>query len=509
VTFDSGPATEDTGFTVAVGPDGNPVVAGTSCAPDSFTACDFRTIKYDGATGAVLWSVVFNSGGSINDLNFAVGIGADGHPVVGGRTCSGPGYFDACDFRTIKYDGGTGDILWNVTFNSGGGNFDQVIAIAIGPDGHPVIAGSSSPSAFSSDSDFRTMKLDGMTGAVQWNVTFAGPGDFHEGHGVAMGPDGDPVVVGISCDLYPTCDFRTIKYLIQQETLPGAGVDVALNGGSGVADGVSVTYATVTTAGSTTLTAGATGPTPPAGFSLGSPPIYYDVATTAGVTGPIEVCINYTNRSVPPPESDLKLFHFEGGTWVDRTSSLEITNNIICASLSSLSLLAIGGPSEGVLTSLAPAKVWIGLKNSDDVGIRFDLRAEVYRNTTELVGAGQINSVPGGSSGFNNAKLNTIPLTLFGPVEMPTGSQLNIQLFVRNACTGSGKNSGGARLWFNDSAANSHFDATIGSPATYFLWDGFALATTPGPGPKKPVDVAAGAQCSPFKPFGTWSITLP
>jgi hypothetical protein len=42
----------------------------------------------------------------------------------------------------------------------------------------------------------------------------------------------------------------------------------------------------------------------------------------------------------------------------------------------------------------------VGLKNSDDVGIRFDLRAEVYRNGTQLAGSGEVASVPGGSSGF-------------------------------------------------------------------------------------------------------------
>jgi len=86
---------------------------------------------------------------------------------------------------------------------------------------------------------------------------------------------------------------------------------------------------------------------------------------------------------------------------------------------------------------------------------------------------------------------------------------LSVKLFVRNACSGSGKNSGTARLWFNDSAANSRFAATIGSPKTYFLRDAFALATSPGPGPKKTIDVLAGAKCSPYKTFGTWSTTLP
>src|SRR5439155_16923518 len=87
---------------------------------------------------------------------------------------------------------------------------------------------------------------------------------------------------------------------------------------------------------------------------------------------------------------------------------------------------------------------------------------------------------------------------------------ISIKLYARNACTGIGNNSGAARLWFNDSEANSRFDATIGgNPRTYFLRDAFALATSPGPGPKKTADVAAGAKCSPYKTFGTWSTTLP
>jgi uncharacterized delta-60 repeat protein len=166
---------------------------------------------------------------------------------------------------------------------------------------------------------------------------------------------------------------------------------------------------------------------------------------------------------------------------------------------------------EGVanrLTSLNPARIWVGLKNSDDVGVRFDLLAEVRKDGV-LVGSGQLNSVAAGSSGFNNAKLDTIPFSSFSPVDVPAGSQLSLKLSVRNACSGSRHNSGVARLWFNDSVANSRFGATIGATTSdYFLRDGFLLAPTAGPGPKKTVDVQAGAKCSPFKPFGTWSITL-
>lgn len=168
-----------------------------------------------------------------------------------------------------------------------------------------------------------------------------------------------------------------------------------------------------------------------------------------------------------------------------------------------------GPPQSRALTALGPAMLWIGLSNSDDVGIRFDLMTVVKKNGIQ-VGAGQLNSVRGGSSGFNNARLSPIPLSLTsGQVGVSSGDLLSIEVSIRNACTGSGKNSGSARLWFNDAGANSRFGATIGSVDQYHLRDGGALTTTVGTGPRKSVDTAAGARCSPFKSVGTWGINLP
>lgn len=138
----------------------------------------------------------------------------------------------------------------------------------------------------------------------------------------------------------------------------------------------------------------------------------------------------------------------------------------------------VSGPA---LCSLSPAKIWVGLKNSDDVGTKFDLRAEIYKGSS-LIGSGQLNSVAGGSSGFNNAKLASIPLTLFAPVGWPTGSTLGIKLYVRNTCSGSTHNSGTARLWYDAAAANTQFGATIGSASnTYFLLKGSRWGLFPGP----------------------------
>ncbi|MEK6287136.1 MAG: FG-GAP-like repeat-containing protein [Acidobacteriota bacterium] len=158
------------------------------------------------------------------------------------------------------------------------------------------------------------------------------------------------------------------------------------------------------------------------------------------------------------------------------------------------------------LTALGPAKVWIGLKNSDDVGTKFDLLAEVLRNGS-VIGSGQLNDVPGGSSGFNNAILDTINLALSSQANLCAGDTLGLRLSVRIAAS-SGHRSGTARLWYDDAAATSRFNATIsGTPGDLFLANAFSLGTSAGRGPKKTIDVtvdrAAGG--NPFKPFGTWT----
>ncbi len=166
------------------------------------------------------------------------------------------------------------------------------------------------------------------------------------------------------------------------------------------------------------------------------------------------------------------------------------------------------------LTVLGPANVWLGLKNSDDVGTNFDVLAEVLRNGI-VVGEGQLDGVSGGSGGFNNAILRIISLVLPSATNLGSGDTLGLRLSVRIAVGVSGHRSGTARLWFNDAAANSRFNATIGGvTSNYYLVRATAstldLASSPGLGPKKTVDVfvdrAVGG--NPFKPLGTWTLVL-
>jgi hypothetical protein len=160
--------------------------------------------------------------------------------------------------------------------------------------------------------------------------------------------------------------------------------------------------------------------------------------------------------------------------------------------------------------------MWVGSDAGRYDGIRFDLRAMIYLKRS-LIGSGQLNSVPGGAKNFNKAILDAIPLTLTAPVPVSSGDVLSIQVLVRNACSGSGRSSGKARLWYNGRAidsgpakdAGSRFDATIGeSSRDYFLRKGFLLRTTAASS-RTSIETQVGTRCGPFRPFGTWSTSLP
>jgi len=165
-------------------------------------------------------------------------------------------------------------------------------------------------------------------------------------------------------------------------------------------------------------------------------------------------------------------------------------------------------PCGSQLTGVGPAKVWIGLKNSDDVGTRFDLLAEVLKNGS-VITSSQLNNQPGGGSGFNNAILRTLPMVMNAPVALDSGDIVSVRLSVRVAV--AGHRSGTARIWFAESAANSQVIVTVDdAPTPYFLAAPYLLQTQPppvSPGLRKTVDVFVDRAVAnnPFKPFGTWS----
>jgi YVTN family beta-propeller protein len=127
----------------------------------------------------------------------------------------------------------------------------------------------------------------------------------------------------------------------------GPPVNVApIDGASGMAP-VSLTFpsGSITTGGITSLTIQSSGPQPPSGFQLGTPPVYYYIQTTAVFTGNVTICI-----TSPSVTGTSQLFHFGSGGTVNIPSTVNGTT--ICGMTTSFSPFAIAQPAGKISTSL-------------------------------------------------------------------------------------------------------------------------------------------------------------
>ena len=60
------------------------------------------------------------------------------------------------------------------------------------------------------------------------------------------------------------------------------------------------------------------------------------------------------------------------------------------------------------LTALSDLHVWLGLKNSDDQGTFFDLRAELWKNNKTVIAAGETKNIQGVTRNPSQAKEVTV-----------------------------------------------------------------------------------------------------
>jgi uncharacterized repeat protein (TIGR01451 family) len=109
---------------------------------------------------------------------------------------------------------------------------------------------------------------------------------------------------------------------------------------------------------------------------------------------------------------------------------------------------------------------WLGLKNSDDQGTQFDLRAEVWKNGLELVAAGETSCIKGLVRDPANAKETAVALDVFTPVTFNgVTDSLSLKALARigTHCSGpSHAAATGLRFYFDGAARPSGFSLTPG-----------------------------------------------
>lgn len=128
---------------------------------------DIYTAKYNGATGALLWDKIFDSGDGNTDVATATGIIVDesGEVYVTGYTATAGNY----DFRTIKYNKQNGNQLWQRSFNGVANKSDRTVGIGTSPvDKRVYVAGwSDKTTPLDAGTDTNTMPpLDGGEAAA-------------------------------------------------------------------------------------------------------------------------------------------------------------------------------------------------------------------------------------------------------------------------------------------------------------------------------------------------------
>jgi len=94
-------------------------------------------------------------------------------------------------------------------------------------------------------------------------------------------------------------------------------------------------------------------------LQLGDDPTYYDITTTATYEGLIVICISFSEVNYSGPPELLRLYHYDGSSWVDCTTLVDTENQIICGEVTSLSAFAVLLPEEPTLQNLVDALAYI------------------------------------------------------------------------------------------------------------------------------------------------------
>ena len=147
---------------------------------------------------------------------------------------------------------------------------------------------------------------------------------------VAEGPD--PIIAWV--------DGRTDRnvYASVAGNTP-IGSNVALTFDQPGGGSLTLTFDNVTTSGGTTVASSGACSSLPGTFQLANGACL-EIHTDATFTGSVQLCFTYDDTSLPGPEADLRLMHFDGG-WNDITTYQDTFLNTLCGTVTSLSPFAL------------------------------------------------------------------------------------------------------------------------------------------------------------------------
>jgi len=164
------------------------------------------------------------------------------------------------------------------------------------------------------------------------------------------------------------------------------------------------------------------------------------------------------------------------------------------------------------LATLAPVKVWLGLKNSDDQGTYFDLRVDLLKNGV-IVATGETRNIQGITRNPCQAKEASVTFGSISDHGLNSGDVLSLRILTKVTAARGHSNATGLRLYYDGKSTPSRFGMEIApdpikdyylhsNRAGYFLDNAFPTARD-----EKYKD-SPSLNRTTYKEIGTWSYTV-
>ena len=171
---------------------------------------DYSSQKYD-SSGKLVWDVQYDDRRNGNDEIRAIALDNAGFVYITGRSEDSLTNNDVkhYDYYTIKYNPGTGKVVWSARYDNNIKGADEATAIAVDPAGNVYVTGRSYGGA--TGFDYATIMYS-SSGIQQWARRYDNIKGDDEATAIAVDAGGNVYVTGRSKGSGTDFDSLTIKY---------------------------------------------------------------------------------------------------------------------------------------------------------------------------------------------------------------------------------------------------------------------------------------------------------
>ncbi len=204
-TFGGSEATDDISWQIVIGSDDNPIISGFLV--EAGEVPNYFTRKMDNATGNMIWDKRGpEAQNNVTNCGTWLALMPNDDVVMCQRVFGANGY-DVYLHRFAALDGST---VWSRTYDSPTHSGDDPKKMICDADGNLIVVGVQD---ISWNYNFMVLKFDGETGNAIWNSNYDGPPGWYDvAKDVTTGPGGSVIVTGLSDGSGTGWDWATVAF---------------------------------------------------------------------------------------------------------------------------------------------------------------------------------------------------------------------------------------------------------------------------------------------------------